>query len=340
MRPETSVSMPDARMTPPFDLAGRSVWVAGHRGMVGSAICRRLQSERCPLLVTARSEVDLTRQDQVETWMERHRPQVVVVAAARVGGILANATYPAEFLYENLAITANILWAAHRCGVEKLLYLGSSCIYPKFAPQPIREEDLMTGPLEPTNEAYAVAKIAGVKLAEAINREYGRAFVSAMPTNLYGPGDNFDPDGSHVVPALMRRIHEAKAAGLSRVTIWGSGRPTRDLLHVDDLAEACVVLLRHHAGPGIVNVGSGTEISIADLARLIAAIVGYEGGFEFDSGKPDGTPRKVLDTGRLTAMGWRSRIGLADGLRSTYLWWLERLGSAAPDIRGMRRLAG
>lgn len=334
MQRATTASIPERARGARFDIEGRRVWVAGHTGMVGSALCRRLRSERCELLAAHRCDLDLTRQDQVEAWMERQRPDLVIVAAARVGGILANATYPSEFLYENLAIAANILWSAHRLGTEKLVFLGSSCIYPKLAPQPIREEYLLTGALEPTNEAYAIAKIAGLKLTQTLNRQYGRRFISAMPTNLYGPNDNFDLESSHVVPALIRKIHEARAAGRPAVTIWGTGTPTRDILHVDDLADACMLLVRDYDGDEPVNVGSGTEVSIAELARTIADIVGYEGSFAFDAGKPDGTPRKQLDTRRLSALGWRPRIGLRDGLASTYRWWLDRMAAEPPQRTG------
>jgi GDP-L-fucose synthase len=304
-----------------FDLDGRRVWVTGHRGMVGSALCRRLVSENCEILTVARRDVDLTRQRDVEAWMTANRPDVVIVSAARVGGIVANATFPAEFLYENMMISANVIWAAHESDVEKLLFLGSSCIYPKAAAQPIHEESLLTGMLEPTNEAYAIAKIAGLKLARAINTQYGRRYISAMPTNLYGPLDNFDLTTSHVVPALMRKIHEARSNGSGTVSIWGSGTPTRDLLHVDDLANACIYLLRHYDGAEPVNAGSGSEISIQGLAELLAEIIGFEGKFEFDLSKPDGTPRKMVDIGRIRALGWQPQIALREGLESTYMAW-------------------
>ena len=300
---------------------GRRIFVAGHRGMVGSALIRRLAREDCTILTADRTELDLTRQADVETWMQRARPDIVLVAAARVGGIIANATFPAEFLYENLMIGANIITAARRAGVAKLLYLGSSCIYPKLAAQPINESALLTGALEPTNEAYAIAKIAGLKLAEAYAREHGCRFITAMPTNLYGPNDNFDLTRSHVIPALMRKIHEADKAGRSVVEIWGSGAPRREFLHVDDLADACVFLLDRYEAPEPINIGSGEEVTIRQLAETIAEVIGYEGSFAFDVSKPDGAPRKLLDTARLGQLGWAPRIGLREGLADAYRHW-------------------
>jgi len=311
-----------------FPLAGKRVWVAGHRGMVGSAIVRRLAGESCQILTVGRDEVDLRRQAAVEEWMAEARPDVVVVAADKVGGIHANNTYPAEFLYDNLAIEANIIHGAHLTGVGKLLFLGSTCIYPKFAPQPIPESALLTGPLEPTNEWYAVAKIAGIKLCQAYRRQYGCDFISAMPTNLYGINDNFHPENSHVLPALLRRIHAARMEGQESVGIWGSGTPRREFLNVDDLADACVFLVRHYSGYEHVNVGTGEEITIADLARTIADVVGYQGRFDFDASKPDGTPRKVSDVARLAALGWKARIGLREGIAETYRWYLENHAAA------------
>jgi GDP-L-fucose synthase len=306
-----------------FSLAGRRVWVAGHRGLVGSAIQRRLAREDCDVLNVDRSGVDLRRQADVEAWMADQRPDVVVVAAAKVGGILANSTRPAEFIYDNLAIEANIIEGARRVSVAKLVFLGSACIYPKLAPQPMPETAMLTGPLEPTNEWYAIAKIAGIKMCQAYRAQYGLDFISAMPTNLYGPGDNFDLASGHVLPALLRKVHEAKTAGEKTVEIWGSGKPLREFLYVDDCADAVVFLLKHYSGNEHVNVGSGEETSIAALARTIAEVIGYTGKFHYDKSKPDGMPRKLLDVAKLTAMGWRARTGLADGIRWTYDWYLK-----------------
>jgi GDP-L-fucose synthase len=297
--------------------------------MVGSALMRRLAGEDCTLLVADRATVDLTSQAATETWMARHRPEIIFAAAGRVGGIAANATHPAEFLYENLMIAANVIHAAHRIGVEKLLYLGSSCIYPRDALQPIREEQLLTGALEQTNEGYAIAKIAGVKLVEFYARQYGCRFVSAMPTNLYGPNDNFDLETAHVLPALIRRIHEAKVQGRASVAIWGSGRPRREFLHVDDLADACILVVKRYDEPAPVNIGSGSDIAIAELAALVARIVGYEGRLTFDPSRPDGTPRKLLDVSKMTALGWSPRIGLSEGIRDTLRHWRAVVESGA-----------
>jgi len=316
----------------PIDLRGKRVWVAGHRGMVGSALCRRLASEGCRILTVDRGTVDLTDQAATRAWVGQARPELVFVAAARVGGIIANATYPADFIYDNLMIAANIIDAAHRVGVEKLLYLGSSCIYPRETAQPIREEQLLTGPLEPTNEPYAVAKIAGIKLAESYARQHGCRFVSALPTSLYGPNDNFDPETSHVLPALIRRFHEAKAAASPTVTIWGSGRPRREFLHVDDLADACVLVMRRHDGPVPLNIGVGADIAIADLAALVADITGYRGQIRFDTTRPDGTPRKLLDVSRMTELGWSPRIDLRHGIADTYRRWLDA-GERGAEVR-------
>jgi len=307
----------------PYALSGKRVLVAGHRGMVGSALLRRLLGEPVQLLTAPRHALDLTRQTEVESWLSAHRPQVVIVAAAKVGGILANATQPVDFLEQNLLIELNLIRASFAVGVEKLLFLGSSCIYPRMCPQPIREEYLLTGPLEPTNEAYALAKIAGVKLCQAYRRQHGADFISAMPTNLYGPGDNFDLQASHVVPALIRKMHEAKHRGAPAVEIWGTGFPRREFLHVDDLADACLFLLERYQDEVPINVGCGEDVTIAELARTIQAVVGYRGALGFDPGKPDGTPRKLLDTTRLTHLGWRPRIALRDGLAHTYRWFLE-----------------
>lgn len=305
------------------DLNGKRVWVTGHRGMVGSALVRRLAREGCTVLTAGRDEADLRDQAAVNRWMAANRPDAVFVAAAKVGGILANDTYPAQFLYENLMIEANVIHAAHVNGVEKLLFLGSSCIYPKMAPQPMPESSLLTGPLEPTNEWYAIAKIAGVKLCQAYRRQYGDDFISAMPTNLYGPGDNYDLAGSHVLPALLRKVHTARETGAPSVEIWGSGTPLREFLHVDDLADACVFLLKTYTGESHVNVGSGQEISIRELAELIAEVLGYQGELSFDSSKPDGTPRKLLDTRLLDRLGWRARIPLREGVADAYSWFLN-----------------
>jgi GDP-L-fucose synthase len=307
---------------PRYDLAGKRVFVAGHRGMVGSAVVRRLASEDCEIVTARRAEVDLTRQAEVEAWMERTRPHAVVLAAAKVGGILANDREPAPFLYENLMIEANVIHAAHLAGVEKLLFLGSSCIYPKMAPQPITEDALLTGPLEPTNQWYSIAKIAGLKMCQAYRRQYGADFISAMPTNLYGPGDNFHPTGSHVAAALLAKTHAARMRGAESLELWGTGTPLREFMHVDDLADALVFLLRHYSAEEHVNVGSGQEISIRGLADLIGRVVGWHGAYEFDAGKPDGTPRKLMDGSRLFAMGWRPSLSLEEGFARTYAWYV------------------
>jgi GDP-L-fucose synthase len=320
---------PEAPPATPYALETKRVWVAGHRGMVGAALVRRLASERCQVLTADRHTVDLTNQAAVAQWMARERPQAVFVAAAKVGGILANDTYPAEFLYENLMIEANIIHAAHAVGVEKLLFLGSSCIYPKHAPQPIPEEALLTGPLEPTNEWYAIAKIAGIKLAQAYRRQYGCDFISAMPTNLYGPGDNFDLATSHVLPALIRKAHEAKLNGAPELVIWGTGTPRREFLHVEDCADALVFLMQAYSEAEHINVGSGEDLAITDLARLVAEVVGFTGRIVTDPAKPDGTPRKLMAAGKLAALGWRPRLGLAEGIAGTYRWYLETAGAAA-----------
>jgi GDP-L-fucose synthase len=313
-----------------LDLRGKRVWVTGHNGLVGSAMVRRLEQEQCRVLVADRSTVDLTCQAATEAWMERERPQIVFAAAARVGGIVANATYPADFLYQNLMITANVIHGAYRTGVEKLLYLGSSSIYPRDTAQPIREDQLLTGSLEKTNEAYAIAKIAGVKLVETYARQYGCRFVAAMPTNLYGPNDKFDLETSHVLPGLIRRIHEAKVQGQPTVVLWGSGRPRREFLHVDDLADACVALIQCYEQPTPINIGAGFDIAIADLAALIAEIVGYQGSLNFDTSRPDGTPRKLLDVSKITSLGWAPNTGLPEGIWTTYEHWLAT-GSGAPQ---------
>jgi len=313
----------------PYPLKGKRVWVAGHRGMVGQAIVRRLGSEDCEILSADRATLDLRRQTDVERWVAEARPQAVFLAAAKVGGILANDTRPAEFLAENLAIQTNVIEAARRSGVEKLLFLGSSCIYPKLAPQPLKEDALLTGPLEPTNEWYAIAKIAGLKLAQACRIQYGADFISAMPTNLYGPGDNFDLASSHLLPALIRKAHEAKVRGEAAMTIWGSGTPYRELMHVDDCADALVFLMRRYSGEQHVNVGTGKDLPIIEIARLVCRVVGYDGAIELDRTKPDGTPRKLLDVGKLAALGWRASIPLEDGVARAYRWFLENEAALA-----------
>lgn len=310
-------------MTAPFDLSGKRVFVAGHRGMVGSAIVRRLASENCTVLTASRQELDLMDQRGVRAWFAAEKPDAVFLAAAKVGGILANDTYPADFLYDNLMIEANVIEAAHRSDVAKLMFLGSSCIYPKFADQPIEESSLLTGALEPTNEWYAIAKIAGIKLAQAYRRQHGRDFISAMPTNLYGPGDNFDLKGSHVLPALIRKAHQAKLDGAASIEIWGTGTPRREFLHVDDLADACVFLMKTYSDHEHVNVGSGSDVTIMELTEMVARAVGFSGEITRDETKPDGTPRKLMSAAKLEAMGWRPAIALEDGIAATYRWFLD-----------------
>jgi GDP-L-fucose synthase len=313
-----------------YDLRGKRVWVAGHRGMVGAALVRRLARSGCETLTAGREEVDLVRQEAVERWMERARPHAVILAAARVGGIVANDTRPADFIYDNLMIEANVVHAAWKAGVEKLLFLGSTCIYPRLAPQPLDEDALLTGPLEPTNEWYAIAKIAGIKLCQAYRKQHGARFIAAMPTNLYGPHDNYDLETSHVVGALMVKIHRAKLAGAPSVEIWGTGTPRREFLHVDDCADACVFLLEGYDDAGIVNIGVGDDVTIAEFAETLARVIGWAGRFDYDRARPDGTPRKLVATGRINAMGWRARIGLEDGLRSAYAWFLANAPEARP----------
>lgn len=310
-----------------FPLAGRRVWVAGHRGMVGSAIVRRLQMSDAKILMVDRTRVDLRRQDEVESWMAENRPDAVFLAAAKVGGIMANATFPADYLYENLMIEANIIQAAHRTGVAKLLFLGSSCIYPKLAPQPMPEDCLLSGPLEPTNQWYAIAKIAGIMLCQSYRRQHGCDFISAMPTNLYGPGDYFDLEKSHVIPALMLKAHTAKVERADSVTVWGSGTPRREFLHVDDLADACVFLMERYSDEAHVNVGTGTDVTIRELAQLVCDVVGFQGDLVFDSSKPDGTPRKLLNVDRLNSLGWSASTPLAEGLGAVYQWFQEHKGT-------------
>lgn len=316
-----------------FELTGKRVFIAGHRGMVGSAIVRRLQSEGCEILTASRADLDLRRQADVEAWFSNKRPDAVFLAAATVGGILANDTRPAEFIYDNLAIQTAVIEAAYRAGVSKLQFLGSSCIYPKLAPQPMSEDALLTGPLEETNQWYAIAKIAGIKQCQAYRRQYGCDFVSVMPTNLYGPGDNFDLAGSHVIPGLMLKAHRAKLEGAGSLPVWGSGNPRREFLHVDDLADGAVHVVKHYSGESHLNIGTGEDITIADLARLIAQTVGFTGELVFDASKPDGAPRKLMDVSRLSEAGWRARIPLAQGLADVYRWFLQRVEEGA--LRGV-----
>jgi GDP-L-fucose synthase len=304
-------------------MTAQRVWVAGHRGMVGSAVARRLAALGREVVTVERTQVDLMRFDDVADWLGDQKPDAIVVAAARVGGILVNDTRPAEFLYENLAIAANVIHAAHIRGVDRLLFLGSSCIYPKLSPQPIREDSLLTGPLESTNEPYAIAKIAGVKLCQAYRKQYGRRYVSMMPCNLYGPNDNFDPVSSHVLAALIGKFHKAKAEGCEEAIVWGSGTPLREFMFVDDLADAVAFCLDNYDEAMPINCGAGAEISIADLAHRIAAIVGFHGRLVFDATKPDGVPRKLMDSSRLASLGWRPRTSLEVGVRTTYAWFLE-----------------
>jgi GDP-L-fucose synthase len=314
-----------------FSLKGKKVWVAGHRGMAGSAIVRRLASEDCEILTARRDEVDLRRQERVEKWMAERRPQAVFLAAATVGGILANDTRPAEFIYDNLAIEINVIHAARASGVEKLLFLSSSCVYPRLAPQPMTEDALLTGPLEPTNQWYAAAKIAGMMLCRAYRRQYGCDFISAMPTNLYGPGDNYDPASSHVAAALQVKVHRAKTEGARVMQVWGTGKPTREFLYVDDLADALVFLMKNYTGEQHVNVGTGIETTIADLAQLIARAAAWEGRFEYDRAKPDGMPRKVMDVSRLRALGWTARTPLDEGFRKAYDWYVKNAAARVPQ---------
>ncbi|HEY0848507.1 MAG TPA: GDP-L-fucose synthase [Bradyrhizobium sp.] len=313
----------------PFELKGKSVYVAGHRGMVGSALLRRLAREDVELLTAPHSELDLCDQAAVFDWFGKRKPQVVFLAAAKVGGIVANNTLRAEFLYDNLVIAANAIHAAHLNGCEKLMFLGSSCIYPKLAPQPLREDSMLTGPLEPTNEPYAIAKIAGIKMAEAYRSQYGRDFISVMPTNLYGPGDNYHPEYSHVVAALIRRFHEAKASGTRNVEVWGTGTPRREFLYVGDLADACIHVMKNYSDAGQINIGTGADITIAEFARVVAAAVGYSGEISFDPSRPDGTPRKLLDVSRLARLGWRATTSLQDGIRLAYQAFLSEHKRAA-----------
>lgn len=313
----------------PYELKGKTVFVAGHGGMVGSALVRRLAQENVELLTVGRSEVDLRDQAAVDSWFADKRPQAVFLAAAKVGGIVANNTLRGEFLYDNLAIATNVIHAARINGVEKLMFFGSSCIYPKLAPQPLREDSMLTGPLEPTNEPYAIAKIAGIKMIEAYRAQYGCDFISVMPTNLYGRGDNYHPEYSHVVAALIRRFHEAKVSGVANVTVWGTGTPRREFLYVDDLADACIHLMKIYSSDELVNIGTGQDITIAEFANVVAATVGYTSEISFDTTRPDGTPRKLLDVSRLAKLGWRARTSLGDGIKLAYQAYLNETKQAA-----------
>jgi GDP-L-fucose synthase len=313
----------------PFELKGKAVFVAGHGGMVGGALLRRLTREDVRPFTANRRDLDLRDQAAVNRWFAERRPQAVFLAAAKVGGIVANNTLRGEFIYENLVIATNIIHAAHVNGTEKLMFLGSSCIYPKLATQPLREDAMLTGPLEPTNEPYAIAKIAGIKMVEAYRSQYGADFINVMPTNLYGPGDNYHPEYSHVVAALIRRFHEAKIAGISDVVVWGTGTPRREFLYVDDMADACIHLMKNYSEQELVNIGTGEDISIAEFARVVAATVGYSGGISFDSSRPDGTPRKLLDVSRLAELGWRARTSLQDGIGLAYQAFLTERKQAA-----------
>ena len=313
----------------PFELKGKTVFVAGHRGMVGAALVRRLAREDVELQTLTRSEVDLRDQAAVNKWFAAKRPQAVFLAAAKVGGIVANNTLRAEFLYDNLVIASNVIHAAHVNRCEKLMFLGSSCIYPRLAPQPLREDSMLTGALEPTNEPYAIAKIAGIKMVEAYRSQYGADFVSVMPTNLYGSGDNYHPEYSHVVAALIRRFHEARVSGVKNVVVWGTGTPRREFLYVDDLADACVHLMKTYSSSDLVNIGTGEDVTIAGFARLVAATVGYAGEISFDASRPDGTPRKLLDVSRIANLGWRAPTALEDGLKLAYQAYLSESTQAA-----------
>jgi GDP-L-fucose synthase len=305
----------------------RRIWVAGHHGMVGSAIMRRLARENVQALTVSRKEIDLRDQSAVRTWVSHEKPDVIILAAAKVGGILANDTYPADFLVDNLVIQTNVIEAAHRTGVDRLIFLGSSCIYPKLAPQPIKEEALLTGPLEPTNQWYAIAKIAGIKMCQAYRRQHGRRYVSVMPSNLYGQNDNFDLSTSHVLPALIRKFHEAKQTGRNEVVVWGTGTPLREFLYVDDLADAVVFLMDHYDGDEPINCGGGSDVTILQLAETIASVVGFSGQLVFDASKPDGTPRKLMDSSRLAALGWRPKTTLETGIADVYRWFLQAKSS-------------
>lgn len=321
------------RTAPLFDFKGRRVYVAGHHGMVGSALVRRLKSEACEILTADHAKLDLTKPEEVERWIGSAKPDAVIMSAAKVGGIAFNNTYPVDFLADNLAIALNVIRASYAAGVKKLLFLGSSCIYPRLAPQPMSEDMLLTGPLEPTNQWYAVAKIAGIKLVEAYRRQYGADFISVMPTNLYGPGDNYHPEHSHAPAALIRRSHEAKLAGAPTLTVWGTGRPRREFLAVDDLADACVFVMKNYSADGFLNVGTGEDITIADFARLVAEVVGYRGRLVFDTSRPDGAPQKLLDVSKLTQLGWRAKTPLREGITAAYTDFLAGGGRTGALMR-------
>ncbi|MEW1757245.1 GDP-L-fucose synthase [Streptomyces cyaneofuscatus] len=325
----TELPVPPQESARPLLRPGSRIFVAGHRGLVGSAVARRLAGDGHEVLTRGRDLLDLRDAARTETYLRDIRPDAVVLAAAKVGGIMANSTYPVQFLEDNLRIQLSVIAGAHAAGTERLLFLGSSCIYPRLAPQPIREESLLTGELEPTNEAYALAKIAGIVQTQSYRRQYGASYISAMPTNLYGPGDNFDLETSHVLPALIRRFHEAQRDGAPEVTLWGTGSPRREFLHVDDLAAACVRLLEAYDGDAPVNVGCGEDLSIRELAEIIAEVTGYQGRIGWDTSKPDGTPRKLLDVSRLTSLGFKPQIPLRDGIARTYAWWLGQLAPTA-----------
>ena len=314
------------------------IWVAGHRGMVGSAITRLLEAQGRNVLKVDRSILDLRRQPEVEFWLRANQPTAIIFAAAKVGGILANSTYPADFIYDNLTIQTNVINGAHKAGVERLVFLGSSCIYPKFAPQPIVESSLMTGPLEPTNEWYAIAKIAGIMTCQGFRRQHGRRYISVMPCNLYGPNDNFDLQTSHVLPALIRKFHEAKLSGAREVVVWGTGTPLREFLHVDDLAKGVVFCLDHYDEYEHINCGAGFDVTIREIAECIARVVGFDGTLVFDTTKPDGTPRKIMDSSRIRALGWKPEISLEDGLASSYQWFIEHVASGPDERMPDRRL--
>ncbi len=310
----------------PFSLAGKKVWVAGHRGMVGSALVKRLESENpSAVLTVSRDDLDLTDSAATKAWMQAHKPDVIIIAAAKVGGIYANKTYPAQFIYQNLMIACNIIHAAYELGVEKLLYLGSSCIYPRQAHQPITEQALLTGTLEPTNEAYAIAKIAGVKLCEFYRQEYGSNFIAAMPTNLFGPGDNYHPQNSHVIPALIQKAHQAKVSNADSMEVWGTGQVRREFMHVNDCADGLVHVLKHYSGPSHINIGTGSDVSIAEVAQTVAQTVGFKGDMKFDTSMPDGTPRKLMSSDKLSALGWSPQISLEAGLKDAYDWYLDNI---------------
>ena len=321
---------------PSFAISGKRIFVAGHRGMVGRALVRRLAQADCTVLTAGRAELDLRNQEQSFRWLAEQRPDIVIVAAAKVGGILANASYPADFLYDNLAIEMNVVEGARRAGVGRLLFLGSSCIYPKLAPQPLAEESLLTGPLEPTNEWYAIAKIAGIKLCQAYRKQHGLSYISAMPTNLFGPYDNWNLETSHVLPALIVKTHRAKIEKQDRMVLWGTGTPRREFMHVDDVADAVLFLLQHYDGAEHINIGTGEDLAINDLARLVADTVGWQGKFEHDLSKPDGTPRKLMDVSRLRSLGWQPRIPFAQGLAATYQWYLDLLAGRHSEADASR----